>query len=93
MLRVFTEQGFDLFFLWRWMLAVAGGVYTFIKLIQGISRLLAGLEPAGRMDRIKQQYIILHLLRIRVRYFWTELCQIVLLVGLLILIVRMHHYL
>ena len=74
------------------MLAVCGGVYTAVRAIQAISRLLAGLEPADRMGRIKQQYIILHLLRIRIRDFWPELCQIAILAAVLILVIRMHHY-
>ena len=80
-----------MFFLWRWMLAVAGGVYTAVRLIQSVSGWLAGLEAADRMSRIKQHYIILHLLRIRLRDFWWELCQIGLLAILLILVVRMHY--
>ena len=30
MLRIWTEHGFDVFFLWRWILAVSGGVYTLL---------------------------------------------------------------
>ena len=82
-LRILTEQGVDLFFLWRWMLAVAGGVYTVTRAVQSLSRWLDGLESADRNSRMKQHYIIVHLLRIRLRDFWWELCQIALLAAVL----------
>ncbi|NIA07462.1 MAG: hypothetical protein GWP14_07495 [Actinobacteria bacterium] len=88
-----TEHGVDLFFLWRWMLAVTGAVYTATRAIQSLSRWLGGLDTTDRINRIKQHYIVIHLLRIRLRDFWWELCQIVLLAGVLMLVVRMHYYL
>ena len=91
MLQVFTEQGVDLFLLWRRMLAVVAGVYTATKAIQFINRSLGELESTDRISRIKQRYLMVHLLRIRLRDFWWELCQIALLAVVLILVVRMHY--
>ena len=82
-----------MFFLWRRMLAVVAGVYTATRVIQFMSRWLGELEPTDRISRIKQRYIMIHLLRIRLRDFWWELCQIVLLVGILMLVIRVHYYL
>ncbi len=73
------------------MLAVVGAVYTATRAIQSISRWLDGLDPADRISKIKQHYIMVHLLRIRLRDFWWELCQIALLAGVLMLVVRMHY--
>ncbi len=91
MLRILTEHGVDLFFLWRWMLAVAGAVYTLVRAVQSIGRWLDWLEPNDQLSRIKRHYIMVHLLRLRVRDFWWELLQIALLAAALILIVRMHY--
>ena len=73
------------------MLAVVAGVYTVTRAIQAISHLLCGLEATDRIGRIKQRYIMIHLLRIRLRDFWWELCQIALLAVVLMLVVRMHY--
>ena len=89
-LRILTEQGVDLFFLWRWTLAVTGAVYTLVRAVQSIGRWLDWLEPTDRMNRIKRHYIMVHLLRLRVRDFWWELLQIALLVILLILVIYWH---
>ena len=93
MLRIWTAHGFDLFFLWRWILAVSGGVYTLLRMIQSMSRWLDWLEARDRLSRIRRRYVTLHLLRVRVRDFWWELLQIVGLVVLLVLIVRVHYLL
>ncbi len=93
MLRIWTAHGFDLFFLWRWILAVSGGVYTLLRMIQSMSRWLDWLEARDRLSRIRRHYVTLHLLRVRVRDFWWELLQIVLLVVLLVLIIRGHYLL
>ena len=73
------------------MLAVVAGVYTATRAIQFISRSLGELEPTDRISRIKQRYLMVHLLRIRLRDFWWELGQIALLAVVLILVVRMHY--
>ena len=93
MLRIWTEHGFDVFFLWRWTLAVVGAVYTVLRAIQSLSRLLTWLEPSNRLSRIKGHYVILHLLRLRLRDFWWELLGIGLLLIGLIVVIRMHNYL
>lgn len=91
MLRIWTERGFDLFFLWRWMLAVSGGVYTLLRTVQSVARWLDWLEPKDRLARIRRRYVMLHLLRIRISSFWTELLQIAFLAALLIFIIRWHY--
>ncbi len=93
MLRIWTAHGFDVFFLWRWILAVSGAVYTLLRVIQSMSRWLDWLEARDRLSRIRRHYVMLHLLRVRVRDFWWELLQIVGLVVLLVLIVRGHYLL
>ena len=93
MLRIWTEHGFDVFFLWRWMLAVSGGVYMLVKTIDSLSRWLDWLEPRDRLRRIRRRYVMVHLLRVRLRDFWWELLQIVFLVALLVLIIRGHYLL
>ncbi len=93
MLRIWTEHGFDVFFLWRWILAVSGGTYTLLKSMQSLSRWLDWLEPRDRLSRMRRHYVMLHLLRMRLRDFFWELLQIVLLVGLLVLIIRGHYLL
>ena len=93
MLRIWTDHGFDVFFLWRWILAVSGGVYTLLRTIQSINRCLDWLEAKDRLSRIRRRYVTLHLLRLRVRDFWWELLQIVLLVVSLVLIIYGHYLL
>ncbi len=93
MLRIWTEHGFDVFFLWRWVLAVSGAVYTLLQTIQSMSRWLDWLEARDRLSRIRRHYVMLHLLRMRLRDFFWELLQIVLLVVVLILIIREHYLL
>ena len=91
MLRIWTEHGFDLFFLWRWILAVTGAVYTVLRTIQSVGRWLGWLEPVDRLSRIRRHYVMLHLLRLRITDFWWELLQIGSLLVLLIMIVRWHY--
>ncbi len=93
MLRIWTGHGFDLFFLWRWILAVSGGVYTVLRTIQSLNSWLERLEGRDRLSRIRRHYLLVHLLRVRVRDFWWELLQIVLWVVLLVLIIRGHYLL
>ena len=93
MLRIWSEHGFDVFFLWRWTLVVSGGVYMLVKTIDSLSRWLDWLEPKDRLRRIRRRYVMLHLLRVRLTDFWWELLQIVLLVALLVLIIRGHYLL
>ena len=93
MLRIWTEHGFDVFYLWRWILAVSGGVYTVLKTVQSVGRWLDWLESKDRLSRMRRHYVLIHLLQIRISYFWRELSQIVLLAALLILLIRGHYYL
>ena len=93
MLKIWTEHGFDLFFLWRWILAVTGAVYTILRTIQSVSRWLDWLEPVDRMGRIRRHYVMVHLLRVRLSDFWWPMLQILVLIALLMLVIRGHYYL
>lgn len=90
-LRIWTDHGFDVFYLWRWLLAVSGGVYLVVKTIDSLNRFMDWLEARDRLSRIRRRYVMIHLLRLRLRDFWGELLQIVVLLGLLILIIRGHY--
>ena len=92
-MRIWTEQGFDLFFLWRWILAVTGAVYTVLRTAQSITRWLDWLQPIDRFSRIRRHYVMIHLLRVRLSEFWWPAVQIIVLIALMILVIRGHHYL
>lgn len=91
MLRIWTGHGFDVFYLWRWLLAVSVGVYVLLKTIDSLSRSLDWLEGKDRLSRMRRRYVTVHLLRVRLADFWRELVQIVLLLVLLALIIRWHY--
>ena len=70
---------------------ISGGVYTLLRIIQSVNRWLEWLEPKDQLGRIRRHYILVHLLRVRVRDFRWELLQIVVLMLAMVLIVRGHY--
>jgi len=81
---------FDLFFAFRYALGLVCGVYATVRLVTSVWRWHLYLSPARRSTNLMRQYVILHLLRLRVHRFTLELAQIVGLAALFCVLVYLH---
>jgi hypothetical protein len=81
---------FDLFFVFRRALAIFCTVYTVVRTTQSIWRWNQYLSPAHRSTNLTRNYLLLHLIRIRVHRFTLELLQIAGLAALFVYLVSIH---
>ncbi len=83
-------QHFDLFEFYRFMLAVLAGTYTTIRLLTFIW----GWQGAGGQARVGSavvyRYLVVLLLRTRIRRFVYEIMVIGGLLAVLVLLLRLH---
>ncbi|MCP4589768.1 MAG: hypothetical protein GY842_03405 [bacterium] len=74
---------FDLFGLYRRVLLIVVGTYSFIRLIHGIWRWRMGTQRSQRKQVLLRRWVELSVLRVRMRRFTFDILQIVLLMVLL----------
>jgi len=82
---------FDLFFFFRRFLMIACAVYAIVRLSQSMWRWWRYLFAPRRSAALARHYLLLQVLRIRVRRFATELAQIAALAAVLVLVIWLHH--
>jgi hypothetical protein len=82
----------DLFYLFRYALVLICTVYAALQIASSLWGWHRYLTPSRRETAVLRQYVILQLLRLRVRRFIPDVIQIVLLLGVLGYLVRLHHY-
>lgn len=81
---------YDLFDFWRWFLAIACTIYTFIVTARWAWEWLKYLAADDRQTLLIRHYLVVQLLRVRLRRFWGELLQIGALCAALALLVMVH---
>jgi hypothetical protein len=81
----------DLFQLFRWLLAIVGSVYTVVCAGQSLYRWLTYFG-GSREKALLGRYTLVLLLRVRLRRFAGELCQIGFLLAALVGLVYVHWY-
>jgi hypothetical protein len=79
----------DLFYLFRWLLAMVGTVYTLVCTGQSLYRWLAYFQ-SSRQTAMLGRYTLVLLLRTRGRRFVSDLCQIGFLVAAFIGLIYIH---
>lgn len=79
----------DLFYVFRWLLAVVGTVYTLVCTGQSLYRWLAYFS-SSRQTAILGRYTLVLLLRTRGRRFAWELCRIGFLVAVFVSLIYIH---
>lgn len=82
----------DLFEFWRWMLAVVCTVYAAIVLIRSAWDWCEFLSGRQKAAVVLRRYILLQLLRLRIRTFGVEIAKIIILCALFIQLVQIHRY-
>ncbi len=82
----------DLFDMYRWMLVVIGTVYTLICMAQTLFRWLDYFGESRR-TQVLGHYAVVLLLRVRLRKFMWDLCQIGALLAIFGLVVYAHRWL
>ena len=80
----------DFFEFWRFILTVACFIYAIVVTIQSLWGWALYLSGPERTTTLMRQYVIVHLLRLRLRPFAAELIQITAWTAILIWIIRIH---
>lgn len=88
LLRQFGQS--DLFFVYRKLLIIICSVYTTVMFAQALGRWINFLFQSGRSRQMFRDYLVLHLLRIRVHRFVGDYVQIAALVAVLVIVVWLH---
>ena len=81
----------DLFYLFRAALVTVCSIYTLLQIGAALRRLDQFLTPTQRDRAMLRGYVMVHLVRLRVRRFAFDLVQIMILLGALAYIVRLHY--
>ena len=82
--------GRELFDLYRHMLVIVGLSYTVVRTMHAIWNWQSASAAAPRMEALARRYLVMHLLRIRVRRFVFELVQIAGLIVVLVYVIQLH---
>lgn len=82
----------DLFEMYRWLLVIVGTVYTLICMAQTLFRWLDYFSESRR-KQVLGHYAVVLLLRIRLRQFAWDLCQIAALLAVLAMVIYAHRWL
>ena len=80
----------DLFYLFRRLLVVVCSIYTVVRLGQTAVRWHNVLWSGGRKTTVLRHYMMVQLLRVRVRRFTVDLLQIAALVVALAAMIYLH---
>ena len=81
-----------LFDVYRRLLLIICVTYAAVRLVQGISRWCRQLSGRERYVRVMRGYVTVLLVSTRIRRFWAELLQIVVLLALLVATLYAHKY-
>src|SRR5262245_156273 len=85
-----NPTGLDLFEFWRFILTVACFIYAAVLTVQSIWNWLVYLSGPQRATTLLRRYVIIQLLRLRLRPFAGELLQIGVWSVVLAQLVRLH---
>ena len=85
-----TVPGRDLFELWRLVLGTACTIYALVVTIRSLWGWVLYFSGMDRSVSMARQYLIVQLLRLRVRRFAGELLQIAFWAAALIYVLRLH---
>ncbi|HUU81893.1 MAG TPA: hypothetical protein VM243_00190 [Phycisphaerae bacterium] len=83
-------RGSDLFELYRQLLAVIGGSYATVRLVNFVWRFQLATRSAPRLEAMARRYLVLQVLRVRISRFALDLLHIALLVLVLGWLIRLH---
>jgi hypothetical protein len=81
---------YDLFDFWRWFLAVVCTVYAVVVTARGLWDWHVWLSPRRRETALLRQYVIVMLLKLRLRNFLGEIARIGFWAALLAALVCAH---
>ena len=82
--------GTDVFDLYRRTLAIVFGTYAVIRLINAVWRWQLATQRAGRSEAMLRRYVLVSLLRVRLRRFWFDVVQIGVLTAMLTYLLWLH---
>ncbi|MFQ5491239.1 MAG: hypothetical protein ACE5GE_10995 [Phycisphaerae bacterium] len=82
--------GIDIFDLYRRLLALVVGVYIVVRLVNAFGNLQTAARSATRTQGLLLRYMLVQVLRTRIRRFTPDLLQIALLGGLLVYLLWRH---
>jgi hypothetical protein len=82
--------GRDLFDLFRQLLALLGGVYVVVRLVNFVVRWQVSMRSTRRAEALARRYLVLQALRVRISRFVVELLQIAALVVVLAWLIHLH---
>jgi len=83
-------MGFDLFYLFRYLLCLLCTIYAAVRIGQTLIRWRRWLWADGRSQALVRRYLMAHLVRVRLRRFGLDVLQIVLLVVILWQVILLH---
>ena len=81
----------DLFYTFRYILVTVCTIYATLQLASTLWHWHIYLSPSKRETAVLRHYLLLQLMRLRVHRFVFELLGIVILVGVLAYVVRLHY--
>src|SRR5262245_8073462 len=80
----------DLFEFFRFILTIACFIYAAVVTIQSVWNWMLYLSGTQRATTLLRRYLIIQLLRLRLRPFAGELVQIAVWTAVLVFLIRMH---
>ncbi|MCP4246998.1 MAG: hypothetical protein GY778_08100 [bacterium] len=83
-------RGGDVFDLYRHLLALVVGTYVVVRAVNFIWRWQLATGSAHRLEGLLRRYLVVSVLRLRIRRFVFELGQVLLLTGVLVYLVWLH---
>ena len=81
-----------LFDFYRRLLMIVCAVYATVRLVQGVMSWRRHLMGRGRQVRLARGYVGWMAASIRIRRFWPDLLEIVVLAAVLIFVINAHRY-
>ena len=83
-------MNFDLFYLFRYLLCLACGIYSLVRICQGLWRWRRWLWADDRTSGLLRGYVLAQFLRLRFRRYSPDILQIVFLIGVLWHVILLH---
>ncbi len=82
--------GGDLFDFYRQVLLIVAGTYTVLQTTNFVLRWRMATTAAGRTEALARRYLVVQLLRVRLRRFAFDFLQLAVLIGVLAYLLWLH---
>ena len=82
---------FDLFFFYRRLLMAISGIYALVMVVDRMTSFWRGLRGSRHLE-MARKYVVVQLLRLRVRALWPDLLHLGIWCAVLSGLITLHRY-